>query len=164
MVRHGELCGRFPPSSSAVHASFACELPMSPQSLHLKCSGAGPVAISALLRRRVRCPYEELCTRLVVVFFSAAATAWKAVVDGRRVCAGEEPIAQQKQQQISREGMRGIISAVVAGLAGCDVGEDQPLAAAGLDSLAFVELRNELSRHATSALAVTYLTLLENDS
>ncbi|BDA51455.1 probable oleandomycin polyketide synthase, modules 5 and 6 [Coccomyxa sp. Obi] len=44
------------------------------------------------------------------------------------------------------KGMRGIISAVVASLAGCDVAEGTPLAQAGLDSLAFVELRNELTR------------------
>ncbi len=42
--------------------------------------------------------------------------------------------------------MRGIISAVVSNLAGCDVAEGTPLSQAGLDSLAFVELRNELAR------------------
>lgn len=44
------------------------------------------------------------------------------------------------------EGMRSVIAAAVAVLAGSDVPEDVPLAQAGLDSLAFVELRNELSR------------------
>lgn len=56
--------------------------------------------------------------------------------------------AESVQQRGNVEGMRGIISAVVASLAGCDVAEGTPLAQAGLDSLAFVELRNELSRFA----------------
>ncbi len=59
-------------------------------------------------------------------------------------CAGESGSSQPGG---NIEGMRGIISAVVAGLAGCDVAEGTPLAQAGLDSLAFVELRSELARY-----------------
>jgi hypothetical protein len=51
-----------------------------------------------------------------------------------------------RERQPNVEGMRGIISAVVASLAGSDVAEGTPLSQAGLDSLAFVELRNELTR------------------
>ena len=39
-----------------------------------------------------------------------------------------------------------VIHAIVCGVAGADVAHDAPLSQAGLDSLAFVELRNELSR------------------
>lgn len=51
-----------------------------------------------------------------------------------------------RERQPNVEGMRGIISVVVASLAGSDVAEGTPLSQAGLDSLAFVELRNELTR------------------
>ncbi|CAL8465604.1 g5140 [Coccomyxa elongata] len=58
-------------------------------------------------------------------------------------CKGD---SESRQPRGNVKGMRGIISAVVASLAGCDVAEGTPLAQAGLDSLAFVELRNELAR------------------
>ena len=49
-----------------------------------------------------------------------------------------------------------VIHAVVCGLAGADVAHDAPLSQAGLDSLAFVELRNELSRCCWDMLACLF--------
>ena len=44
------------------------------------------------------------------------------------------------------EGVKAIVHTLVGGLAGTNVAQDMPLSHAGLDSLAFVELHNELSR------------------
>lgn len=43
-------------------------------------------------------------------------------------------------------GIRAVIHTIVSGLAGANVAHGTPLLQAGLDSLALVELRNELSR------------------
>ncbi len=47
---------------------------------------------------------------------------------------------------LSREGIVSVIHALVSSIAGADTAPDAPLSQAGLDSLASVELRNDLSR------------------
>lgn len=60
-----------------------------------------------------------------------------------KVCAGSAALASEAP---NLEGVTALIRTLVGGLAGADVAHDAPLSQAGLDSLAFVELRNELSR------------------
>ena len=58
------------------------------------------------------------------------------------------------------EGVKALIRTLVGGLAGADVAHDTPLSQAGLDSLAFVELRNELSRYQPSRLVCCHMMSL----
>ena len=51
-----------------------------------------------------------------------------------------------RSSEVTREGTAAVIHALVSSLAGADLAPDAPLSQAGLDSLASVELRNELSR------------------
>jgi hypothetical protein len=65
------------------------------------------------------------------------------VAAGAGLAAADEAVGR-----LQLEGLRSVVSAIVAGLAGSDVPEDMPLSQAGLDSLTFMELRNELARSA----------------
>ena len=47
---------------------------------------------------------------------------------------------------LSRDSLVSVIHALVSGIAGADMAPDTPLSHAGLDSLASVEFRNDLSR------------------
>lgn len=46
-----------------------------------------------------------------------------------------------------RSSVRGTVMAAISNIIGCDVGHDEPLLVSGLDSLAAVELHNDLSRY-----------------
>jgi acyl carrier protein len=54
-----------------------------------------------------------------------------------------------------RASVAALVSEAVAGVIGADVAPDQPLMAAGLDSLGAVELRNALERKLAVALPPT---------
>ena len=55
-------------------------------------------------------------------------------------------VAVERVSALSREGVVSVIHALVSSMAGADTAPDAPLSQAGLDSLASVELRNDLSR------------------
>ena len=60
-------------------------------------------------------------------------------------CAGAG-VAVERMSALSHEGVVSVIHALVSSIAGADTAPDAPLSQAGLDSLASVELRNDLSR------------------
>lgn len=62
--------------------------------------------------------------------------------------SGPAPSARQGVE------VRAAVVAAVAGVLGHNVADDMPLVAAGLDSLAAVELRNEISRYTTQTSSV----------
>jgi acyl carrier protein len=102
---------------------------------------AGAVEVRNELGKALGC---ELPGPLVFDYPNAAALA--AFVASLSAAPGDRHAAPAAADAPNLAGMSAAIHAIVCGVAGADVAHDAPLSQAGLDSLAFVELRNELSR------------------
>ena len=87
---------------------------------------------------------RELPGTLVFDYPNAAALA--AFVASQSAAPRDRHTAPAAAGASNVADMSAAIHAIVCGMAGADVAHNTPLSRAGLDSLAFVELRNELSR------------------
>ena len=85
--------------------------------------------------------FLENTSRNIPFFFSSYAHLWK---EEAKAEGGPKPVARQKPAALDRVMILEQVEATTTSIVGGDVGVDEPLMAAGLDSLGAVELRNGL--------------------